>query len=92
MVEELLPSPVECQNSQVVLVIIQLLILKYQSPGTWKQAMRSPNAEQRKKAVEAEYQSLMKHGTWDLVPLLHGKKLVSVRWVLRVKHDENGQV
>ncbi len=47
--------------------------------GTWK------------KAAEAEYQSLMKHDTWDLVPLPHGKKLVSGRWVLRVKHDENAQ-
>ncbi len=66
--------------------------IKVPEPRTWKQAMWSPNAEQWKKAVEAEYQSLMKHDTWDLVPLPHGKKLVGGRWVLRVKHNENGQV
>ena len=66
--------------------------IKVPEPRTWKQAMRSSNAEQWKKAAEAEFQSLMKHETWDLVTLPPGKKLVGGRWVFRAKHDENGQI
>ncbi len=46
--EELLSGPVECQSSQVILVIIQLLILKYQSsgPGSKQCGLQMRNMEE----------------------------------------------
>ena len=61
-------------------------------PRSWKEAMKSSDAASWKKAAEAEYQSLVKHHTWDMVPLPEGKKLVGGRWVFRAKHDEYGRI
>ncbi len=66
--------------------------IKVPEPGDLEASNAVSKCGTWKKTAEAKYQSLMKHDTWNLVTLPHGKKLVSGRWVLRVKHDENGQV
>ena len=58
----------------------------------WEEAMASKQSENWRKAGEREYQSLIDHDTWDLVPLPHGKKLIGSRMVFRVKYDEHGQI
>lgn len=32
------------------------------------------------------------HNTWDLVPLLVGKKPIGYKWVYKVKHKEDGSM
>ncbi|KAL6202190.1 hypothetical protein ACLB2K_025900 [Fragaria x ananassa] len=44
------------------------------------------------KAMEVEMDALKKNGTWDLVPLPHGKKIVGCRWVYTVKRNADGSV
>ena len=39
-----------------------------------------------------EYSSLMKNHTWDLVPLLKGRKLVRYKWVYWTKYATDGYV
>lgn len=39
-----------------------------------------------------EMQSLEHNGTWDLVPLPPGKKVVGCRWVYAIKVGPNGQI
>jgi hypothetical protein len=39
-----------------------------------------------------EYNSLMENDTWDLLPLLKGRKLVICKWVYRTKYASNGNV
>lgn len=36
--------------------------------------------------------ALLKNGTWTLVPLLEGKKLVGCRWVFSIKHRIDGSI
>jgi hypothetical protein len=42
--------------------------------------------------MNEEYHSLMENDTWDLVPLLKGRKLVRCKWVYRTKYASDGSV
>jgi hypothetical protein len=42
--------------------------------------------------MNEEYHSLMVNDTWDLVPLLKGRKLVRCKWVYRTKYASDGSV
>ncbi|CAI7793777.1 unnamed protein product, partial [Closterium sp. NIES-54] len=57
-----------------------------------EEALAGPDREKWLVSRDAEYQSLLEHGTWDLVVLPEGKKAVQCKWVLRIKTDEKGQV
>ena len=43
-------------------------------------------------ALVDEMQALDDNGTWDLVPLPIGKKVIGCRWVLAVKFNPDGSV
>ncbi|CAI7827892.1 unnamed protein product, partial [Closterium sp. NIES-54] len=57
-----------------------------------EEALAGPNREKWLVSRDAEYQSLLENGTWDLVVLPEGKKAVQCKWVLRIKTDDKGQV
>ena len=63
-----------------------------EEPKTVHEALNSEQSSQWREAMESEYSSLIKNDTWDLVPPPEGKNIVGSRWVLKVKHDENGSV
>ena len=63
-----------------------------EEPKTVHEALNSEQSSQWREAMESEYSSLLKNDTWDLVPPREGKNIVGSRWVLKVKHDENGSV
>jgi len=42
--------------------------------------------------MQEEYESLMTNNTWTLVPLPTGRKLVSCKWVFKIKQGPNGEV
>ena len=42
--------------------------------------------------MDEEYCSLMENSTWDLVPLIKGRKLVRYKWVYITKYTLNGSV
>ncbi|OWY96335.1 LOW QUALITY PROTEIN: Pol Polyprotein [Phytophthora megakarya] len=67
------------------------------NPASVEEAMRSPQREEWKAAMRAEFESLLKNGTWILVdrPKYAGGKPVKVlttKWVLCVKRDEHGNI
>jgi len=45
-----------------------------------------------RQAMIVEMQTLEHNGTWELVPLFHGKKTVGCRWVYAIKVVLNGEV
>ena len=61
-------------------------------PKTYKQAMKSAQAESWKEAMKAEHKSLRDHHTWDLVDLPAGANLVGCKWVFKTKHKANGEI
>ncbi|CAI7849954.1 unnamed protein product [Closterium sp. NIES-53] len=57
-----------------------------------EEALAGPDREKWMVSRDAEYQSLLENGTWDLVVLPEGKKAVQCKWVLRIKTNDKGQV
>ncbi|CAL2227819.1 unnamed protein product [Prunus armeniaca] len=45
-----------------------------------------------KEAMNEEMRALQKNGTWELVPLPHGKKTVGYRWIYAVKLKAYGSI
>jgi len=42
--------------------------------------------------MQKKYDSLVTNNTWTLVPLPVGRKLVSCKWVFKIKQGANGEV
>ncbi|CAI7806959.1 unnamed protein product [Closterium sp. NIES-53] len=63
-----------------------------EKPASMEEALAGPDREKWLVSRDAEYQSLLENGTWDLVVLPEGKKAVQCKWVLRIKTDDKGQV
>ncbi len=61
-------------------------------PSSTEEAMSGPHAKDWKVARDAEYNSLMEMKTWELFELPKNRKLVSCKWVFRVKHKSDGTV
>ena len=61
-------------------------------PRTYRQALKSPEADLWRKAMDEEYGSLMENGTWKLVPLPQGRKPIGGKWVYKLKRDEHGEI
>ena len=39
-----------------------------------------------------EYQSIMKKGIWDVVPIPKGKSVVTSKWIFKIKHAVDSSV
>ena len=61
-------------------------------PDTYAEALASPEVSEWRSAMEVEYPSLIKNGTWSLVPLPHDRSPVKCKWVYRVKTNSDGSV
>eukprot|EP01018_Ginkgo_biloba_P028622 Gb_03615 [translate_table: standard] len=56
-------------------------------PQTFQEASGRPEWD---RAMQAEYGTLMRNNTWDLVVLPSGKKPIDCKWVYKVKCKANG--
>ncbi|CAB4001163.1 Hypothetical predicted protein [Paramuricea clavata] len=63
-----------------------------QEPKSYNEAIRSPHAENWRKAMQAEYESLMDNNTWTLVDEPEDQQVLPGKWVYKVKYGANGQV
>ncbi|CAI7816117.1 unnamed protein product [Closterium sp. NIES-53] len=63
-----------------------------EEPASMEEALAGPDREKWLVSRDAEYQSLLENGTWDLVVLPEGKKAIQCKWVLRIQIDYKGQV
>jgi Reverse transcriptase (RNA-dependent DNA polymerase) len=55
---------------------------------TFRQAITGDDAPHWKSAMSAEYQSLMKHNTWNLVPRPQNRNIVACKWIFKTKEVE----
>ncbi|CDO77941.1 hypothetical protein BN946_scf184487.g1 [Trametes cinnabarina] len=56
-------------------------------PNSYRDAMKSPDADKWRAAEKAEYDSLMENKTWVLVPRPKDRQVVANHWVYDIKHD-----
>ncbi|CAI7798500.1 unnamed protein product [Closterium sp. NIES-53] len=68
------------------------LALAPEEPASMEEALAGPAREKWLVSRDAEYQSLLENGIWDLVVQPEGKKAIQCKWVLRIKTDDKGQV
>lgn len=45
-----------------------------------------------KKAMQEEYQSIMKNGVWEIVPKSTDKSVVTSKWIYKIKHAIDGSI
>ncbi|CAI5988710.1 unnamed protein product [Closterium sp. NIES-64] len=63
-----------------------------EEPAGMEEALAGPDRDKWLASRDADYQSLLENGTWELVVLPEGKIAVKCKWVLRIKTDDKGQV
>lgn len=61
-------------------------------PSSLKEAMKRPDWQNWKNAMSVEYSSLMENETWSLVDSPNGRKVISGRWVFKLKKDREGKI
>ena len=73
----------------IVSVSSSLPNLMSQEPSLVAEALSNSNW---KKAMNEEYNALIKNGTWTLVPFSEGMNIVDNKWVFRLKYNPDGSV
>ena len=58
-------------------------------PNTVDEALENTNW---RKAMESEYQALMKNKTWHLVPPHKGRNVIGCKWVYKIKRKQDGSL
>ena len=61
-------------------------------PTSIQEALQSDHAREWKQAIDAEYKSLMEHGTWELIELPRGRRAINCEWIFHTKYDQHGNV
>jgi hypothetical protein len=61
-------------------------------PKTPEEALAGPEAKQWKEAMDEEYATLIKMGTWKMGDLPADRKAIGCRWVFHKKRDEKGNI
>ena len=64
-------------------------VIQEQEPTCFKDAIGRLELDD---AMNQEMNALDNNGTWELVPLPHGKKPVGCKWVYKVKRNAGGSV
>jgi hypothetical protein len=67
------------------------MVVTYE-PITLVEAMSKEDGERWKEAINKEINSLKNNNTWELVPLLEGRKHVGSKWVFWIKGKANGEI
>jgi hypothetical protein len=69
------------------------MLANLDKPRTYKEALNDPiYGSQWERPTKDEMASIMKNGTWTLVPRPMDRKVVLCKWVFKPKIDENGTI
>jgi hypothetical protein len=63
-----------------------------QEPRSYREAMQRPDWQKYHDAACEEIQALLEHGTFELVQLPPGQKVIGSRWVFKVKRNADGSI
>lgn len=62
------------------------------APNTVSDALKSPDSAKWQQAMNAEMDAHVANGTWELVELPEGRKVIGSRWVFIVKRNADGSI
>lgn len=72
--------------------LIESMLAEIDEPGSFSQAINSPDKQHWEQAMKKEIASLKENSTWSLVELPIGRKAISNRWIYRVKRNAEGKI
>jgi transposase InsO family protein len=84
-------SQMRASHSHQALVVAGLTFIS-KEPVHFRQVAHRSDHKQWEDAMQAEYDSIQRAGTWTLVPLPAGRKAIGCRWVYRIKHKADGAI
>lgn len=61
-------------------------------PESIEEAKQRDDWHEWKKAIDCEYDSLVKNNTWTLCDLPKGRRAITGKWVFKLKHKANGEI
>jgi hypothetical protein len=67
-------------------------VLDADEPTTYAEAMARPDANLWLAAIQAEYQSLQRTGTYELSKLPVGRHAIGCKWVFKIKRHADGSI
>lgn len=68
-------------------------VVSEDEPKSYSEAMKSEDSEHWKSAIAKEIKQLQDNNTWSLIPTYpEGKEVISTKWVLKKKFDENNEI
>jgi hypothetical protein len=62
------------------------------TPSTYEEAISGPQANQWKKAMQAEYDSQVERGTFQIASLPYDQKAIGGKWVFKLKENPDGTI
>lgn len=72
--------------------MVEALVVYGSEPSTFYGAVQGPERKQWEKAMEEEYESLMKNKTWVVTTLSESRQAIKCKWVFKRKHRADGTV
>uniref|UniRef100_W8AQ86 Retrovirus-related Pol polyprotein from transposon TNT 1-94 n=1 Tax=Ceratitis capitata TaxID=7213 RepID=W8AQ86_CERCA len=69
---------------------LEMLNSIIENPNSVSEALSSSEAKHWKKAMNAEYESLMRNGTWELVDRPKNGNVIGCKWVFSIKRNPDG--
>jgi hypothetical protein len=79
----------------VFAVLSGLSVLESETPSSYREAMASSKRKEWRASTQAEFDGCVAQRTWTLVKrsdLPRGTNIIPVKWVFKIKTDENGVV
>ena len=61
-------------------------------PQTWKQAMKSPQADKWREAADEEISAMLENQVWDIVKCPPGVVPIQSKWVFKIKPKADGSI
>jgi hypothetical protein len=86
------PDTTWVSDQYQVAEIAYLAAFSEATPFSYRDALKSPNADEWQKAMDTEYNMLTTRGTWELRELPPGRKAVGCRWTYLIKTDPEGNL
>lgn len=72
--------------------VVDCAVAIEQDPADYSEAITSSESDLWIKAMQEEYASLIKQGTWTLTELPSGRRPIGCKWVYKRKEDSTGNV
>lgn len=71
---------------------VTAFLTQLSDPLSVDEALLGPDSDQWRKAMEIEYDSLIKNKTWTLVDRPSNRPIISSKWLFRRKYKSNGSI